>query len=306
MAWDKSFINPDIAGITMTYGYMRNYENRVRCAVNTPDINGNFALWQGGMEPNIPVGSEEGVTAGMKKAVAGAEREQREGASGKWVAHWKMVNIVRPVWEKAGEVNQSGRKFPALTYTQQDADGLILIEKAPTTIRGARNLLSVALQYGNAFGQGMQAAALKPADFFGNDNILYLMEDMATGEIRLSILWEWVHKGALLTEDDLQTGTKAGDIFSIDLFDKLLDEEYEKLLKANNKDVFDSSKTTTLPISKEIATAYIHSEEKFPWFIDLLNINLNNINLDVAKERIRMYMEAFKKDGTRITENLDF
>ena len=42
----------------------------------------------------------------------------------------------------------------------------------------------------------MQAAALKPADFFGNDDVLYLMEDMATGEIRLSILWEWLHKRA--------------------------------------------------------------------------------------------------------------
>jgi len=306
MAWDKSFINPDIEAITMTYGYMRNYENRVRSAVNTPDINGNFALWQGGMEPNIPVGSEEGVSASMKKAVAGAEREQREGASGKWVAHWKMVNIVRPVWEKSGEANQLGRKFPTLTYTQQDADGLILIEKAPTTIRGARNLLSVALQYGNAFGQGMQAAALKPADFFGNDDILYLMEDMATGEIRLSILWEWVHKKAVITEDDAQTGIKAGDRFSIELLEKLLVEEYEKLLNANTKDVFDSSKKTTLPISKEIAIAYIYSEEKFPWFIDLLNINLNNADLAVAKERIKKYMDAFKKDGTRITENLDF
>ena len=54
---------------------------------------------------------------------------------------------------------------------------------------------------GNAFSQGFQAAALKPGDFFGNDDILYLMEDMATGEIRMSILWEWVHKGAVITED---------------------------------------------------------------------------------------------------------
>jgi len=306
MAWDKSFINPDIDVITMTYGYMRNYENRVRCAVNTPDINGNFALWQGGMEPNIPVGSAEGVAASMKKAVAGAEREQREGASGKWVAHWKMVNIVRPVWEKPGALNQLGRKFPRLSYTQQDADELILLEKGPTTIRGARNLLSVALQYGNAFEQGMQAAALKAADFFGNDDILYLMEDMATGEIRLSILWEWVHKGATLSDDDEQTDTKTGDKFSIDLFEKLLQDEFEKLLKANAKDVFDYSKTTTLPISKEIVIAYIHCKEKFPWFIDLLNINLNNFNLAVAKERINIYMEAFKKDGTRITDNFDF
>jgi malate synthase len=305
MAWDTNFINPDIEAITMTYGYMRIYEDRVRRAVNTPDLNGNFALWQGGMEPNIPVGSEAGVTASMKKAVAGAEREQREGASGKWVAHWKMVNIVRPVWEKVGQPNQLGREFPRLTYTPQDADGLILIEPAPTTIRGARNLLSVAIQYGNAFGQGMQAAALKPADFFGNDDILYLMEDMATGEIRLSILWEWVHKGAVITVDDPETGVKAGDVFSMELFERLLEEEYEKLLKASNKDVFDASKTSTLPISREIAVAYIHSEIKLPWFIDLLNINLNNTDLYVAKERIDIYIETFKKDGKRITENLD-
>lgn len=306
MAWDKTFINPNIEAITMTYGYMRNYEDRVRRAVNTPDVNGNFALWQGGMEPNIPVGSEEGVSASMKKAVAGAEREQREGASGKWVAHWKMVHIVRPVWEKVGEANQLGRAFPRLTYTQQDADGLILIEPAPTDIRGARNLLSVALQYGNAFGQGMQAAALKPADFFGNDDILYLMEDMATGEIRLSILWEWAHKGAILTEDDSETGTKAGDVFSEALYETLRDQEYAKLLKAGNKDVFDSSKTTTLPIALEIADTYMQSEVKPPWFIDLLNINLNNTNLDVAKRRIRLYMDTLINKGARITENLDF
>jgi malate synthase len=242
----------------------------------------------------------------MEKALSGAEREQREGASGKWVAHWKMVHIIRPVWEKAGQTNQLGRKFPPLSYTEQDADGLILLEPAPRTIRGARNLLSVALQYGNAFGKGMQAAALKPADFFSNDDVLYLMEDMATGEIRLSILWEWVHKKAKLTEDDAATGIKAGDVFTSALFQKLLQEEYDKLLDADNKDVFDSSKTTTLPISREIANTYVLSDVKAPWFVDLLNINLNNEDLETAKERIAMYMHAFKKDGYRITENIDF
>lgn len=306
MAWDKTFINPDIEAVLMTYGYMRHYENRVRCAVNTPDINGNYALWQGGMEPNIPVGSEAGVSASMKKAVAGAEREQREGASGKWVAHWKMVHIVRPVWEKVGQPNQTGRKFPALSYDDRAADELTLIEPAPTTIRGARNLLSVALQYGNAFGQGMQAAALKPADFFGNDDILYLMEDMATGEIRLSILWEWVHKGAKITDNDPESDVMAGDIFSKALFRKLLDEEYKKLLKASDKDVHNLSKTTTLPISREIVEVYVESATKLPWFVDLLNINLNNTNLEVAKQRIRLYVDTFTTKGVRITENLDF
>ncbi len=306
LGWDSSFINPNIEAITMTYGYMRNYEDRVRRAVNTPDLHGNYALWQGGMEPNIPVGSEQGVAEGMRKAVAGAEREQREGASGKWVAHWKMVHIVRPVWERVGEDNQLGRSFPRLTYTQQDADGLTLIEPAPRTVRGARNLLSVGLQYGNAFGQGYQAAALKPADFFEDDDVLYLMEDMATGEIRLSILWEWIHKAARLTEGDPETGLQPGDVFTKEVFAKILDEEYQKLLEASDRDVHDNSKTTTLPIVRRIVETYVAEDIKIPWYIDLLNINLNNHNRSVAEERIRHYLDAFRKDGTRITENLDF
>ena len=306
MAWDRAFVNPNIDAITMTYGYMRNYEDRVRRAVNTPDRNGRFALWQGGMEPNIPVGSPAGVESGMKRAVAGGEREQRAGASGKWVAHWKMVHIVRPVWERVGEANQLGREFPRLTYDAADAAGLTLLEDAPRTVRGARDLLSVALQYGNAFGRGYQAAALKPADFFGDDDVLYLMEDMATGEIRLSILWEWLHKGARLTAGDAETGAREGDVFGAPLFARLLEEEHAKLLAARDRDVHDDSKTTTLPIAREIVATYVASPTKPPWYIDLLNLVLDNHDLGVARERIARYLEAYERDGTRITENMDF
>jgi malate synthase len=306
MAWDASFINPNIDAITMTYGYMRHYEDRVRRAVNTPDRAGRCVLWQGGMEPNIPVGSAAGVEAGMKRAVAGGERERREGASGKWVAHWKMVHIVRPVWEQAGEVNQLGRPFPPLTYTDADAAGLFFLEAAPRTVRGARDLLSVALQYGNAFLQGFQAAALKPADFFGNDDVLYLMEDMATGEIRLSILWEWLHKRAALSDGDEATGTRAGDTFSMELLLRLLEEEYGKLVRAGTKDVHDDSKQTTLPIAREIVRTYVAEPVKAPWYVDLLNVNLDNEDLEEARRRIRLYMDTFRAEGTRVTKNLDF
>jgi malate synthase len=306
MSWDPEFVNPNIDAITMTYGYMRLYEDRVRRAVNTPDTNGRRVLWQGGMEPNIPVGSDAGVAASMKRAVAGAEREQREGASGKWVAHWKMVHIIRPVWERAGADNQLGRPFPPLTYTDADAAGLLLLEEAPRTVRGARDLLSVALQYGNAFGQGLQAAALKPADAFGNDDVLYLMEDMATGEIRLSILWEWLHKGAALTGDDAVTGVRPGDRFTIELFARLLEEEYAKLLAASDRDVYDASKRTSLPIARAIVEAYVRHDVKAPWYVDLLNLNLNNMDLAEADRRIRLYLEGFTRDGRRLTANLDF
>jgi malate synthase len=199
-----------------------------------------------------------------------------------------------------------GRPFPPLTYTPADAEALFLIEPAPRTVRGGRDLLSVALQYGNAFLVGLQAAALKPADYFGNEDVLYLMEDMATGEIRLSIFWEWLHKNASFTADDAPVGIKAGDRFSPELFKRLLAEEYDKLVAAGNRDVHDASKATTLPIAREVVEAYLLDAVKLPWYIDLLNINLENHDLAEAKRRIRLFAEAFGKDGTRITENLDF
>lgn len=305
-AWETGFVNPNIDVITMTYGYMRNYEDRVRRAVNTPDQNGRFALWQGGMEPNIPVGSADGVASGLKRAVAGAEREQREGASGKWVAHWKMVHIVRPVWEWIGQANQLGRKFPLLTYEKADADALYALEGGARSVRGARDLLSVALQYGNAFGQGMQAAALKPADFFGKEDVLYLMEDMATGEIRLSILWEWLHKRASFTESDPETGVQAGSAITREFFQQLLREEFQKLLAASDHDVHADSKRTTLPIARAIVEAYVQRDTKAPWYVDLLNLNLENHDVAEAERRIERYFAIFEADGTRITENLDF
>jgi len=151
-----------------------------------------------------------------------------------------------------------------------------------------------------------RSAALKPADYFGNDDVLYLMEDMATGEIRLSILWEWLHKNATFTADDPETGVKAGDRLTPALYKRLLAEEYEKLRKASNRDVHDVSKNTTLPIAREIAEAYVLDDLKLPWYVDLLNINLNNHDLGEAVRRIRFFADAFRKDGTRITENLEF
>jgi malate synthase len=290
----------------MTYGYMRAYEDRVRRAVNTPDRLGRSALWQGGMEPNIPVGSATGIERSMARAIAGAEREQREGASGKWVAHWKMVHIVRPVWERVGQPNQLGRSFPPLTYDADAAAALMQLEDGPRTVRGARDLISVAMQYGNAFGQGMQAAALKPADFFADDDVLYLMEDMATGEIRLSILWEWLHKQAPFTAGDESVGVHAGDVFSEALFRQLLDEEYAKLRAARPRDVHTHSKETTLPIARDIVDAYVRDPLKLPWYIDLLNATLGVNDRLEAGGRIARLRDVFAREGTRVTENLDF
>ena len=72
---------------------------------------GQFALWQGGMEPNIPVGSETGVANAMKRA-----RGRRRARA----ARRRLRQVGRPLEDgphrpagvgKAGQANQLGRPF---------------------------------------------------------------------------------------------------------------------------------------------------------------------------------------------------
>ena len=116
----------------------------------------------------------------------------------------------------------------------------------------------------------------------------------------------WLASRLVRPEADPETGAKAGDHFTAQLFSRLLTEEYDKLRKAGNRDVHDVSKNTTLPIAREIVETYVMDDLKLPWYIDLLNINLNNQDLNEAKRRIRLLADAFRKDGSRITRNLDF
>jgi len=70
--------------------------------------------------------------------------------------------------------------------------------------------------------------------------------------------------------------------------------------------VHDDSKHTTLPIAREIVESYVLEPAKLPWYIDLLNATLDNHDLAEAKRRITALADAFRRDGTRVTENLDF
>jgi malate synthase len=50
----------------------------------------------------------------------------------------------------------------------------------------------------------------------------------------------------------------------------------------------------------------VTSSIKPPWYVDLLNLNLNHHDLEEARRRIGSYLETFASTGARITENLDF
>jgi malate synthase len=50
----------------------------------------------------------------------------------------------------------------------------------------------------------------------------------------------------------------------------------------------------------------VRSPLKAPWFVDLLNLNLENHDLAVARRRIPLYLETLAHDGRRVDANLDF
>ena len=201
MRWPgiPTFVNPNIDAITMTYGYMRHYEDRVRRAVNTPDRSAAASrCGRAGWSRTSRSGPQAGVESGMKRAVAGGRARAARGRQ-RQVGRALEDGAHRPAGVGTGRrrtISWAARSRRS-RYTNADADASDCCSSRRRAPSAARAICSsVAMQYGNAFGQGMQAAALKPADFFGNDDVLYLMEDMATGEIRLSILWEWLHKDA--------------------------------------------------------------------------------------------------------------
>ena len=89
------------------------------------------------------------------------------------------------------------------------------------------------------------------------------------------------------------------------MFERLLREEYAKLLAADGRDVHEPSKTTTLPIAREIVEVYVTHTAKLPWCIDLLNLNLDNGDLDEARSRIAAYLASYAR-GQRLTANQSF
>ncbi|HTD52617.1 MAG TPA: malate synthase A, partial [Thermoanaerobaculia bacterium] len=203
---ESDVVLPDRAQLTMTVPFMRAYTELL---VKTCHRRGAHAM--GGMAPFIPSRKDPAINeAALAKVREDKLREAGDGFDGTWVAHPDLVPVAREVFEKAlhGKDNQKERAREEVRVSAE----MLLDTRVPggaVTEAGVRNNINVALQYLSSWLEGVGAAA-----------IFNLMEDVATAEISRSQLWQWIHRGARLSD---------GSAITRDSYEKIRGEELGKL-----------------------------------------------------------------------------
>ena len=197
---------PDRAQITMGVPFMHAYTELL---IKTCHRRGAHAM--GGMAAFIPNRRDPVVTErALGKVRDDKRREAQAGCDGTWVAHPDLIAVAEAEFNAVlGErPNQKDRQRDDVA---PNAAALLNAEVPGSEITeaGARNNISVALQYLSTWLSGTGAVA-----------IFNLMEDAATAEISRAQLWQWRKHGARL---------ESGETFSPELYRTLRDKELEKL-----------------------------------------------------------------------------
>jgi malate synthase len=177
---------PDRQRLTMTVPFMRAYTELL---VRTCHRRGAHAI--GGMAALIPKRSDAEATAAALVGVrADKRREAGDGFDGTWVAHPDLVETARQEFDAvlADKPNQLDRHREDVAVVARD---LLDLDSAGHEVSeaGVRNNISVSLRYLTSWFGGNGAAA-----------VFNLMEDVATAEICRAQLWQWLQRGASMSD----------------------------------------------------------------------------------------------------------
>jgi malate synthase len=179
----EDFVFPDRSQITMTVPFLRAYTDLL---IQTCHKRGAHAM--GGMAAFIPSRKDPVVNArALARVRDDKERECNDGFDGTWVAHPDLAPVAREPFDRLmGERPHQKERLRGETSISA-ADLLNFeISGGKVTEAGARNNISVAVQYLESWLKGFGAVAISN-----------LMEDAATAEISRSQLWQWIHRGRM-------------------------------------------------------------------------------------------------------------
>ena len=240
------------------------------------------------MEPNIPVGSEAGVAerdeagGGRRRARAARGRQRQVGGALEDGAH-RAAGLGEGRGRQPARAGRSRRSpTPPPTPT-----ALVQLEPAPRTVRGARDLLSVALQYGNAFGQGLAGGGAEAGRLLRQRR--RALPDGGHGHRRdppVHPVGVAAQAAPRFTEADPATASARGTRSPPTCSSACCARSTPSCWRPATA----TSTTTRRPrrcrSPREIVRTYVTAAVKAPWYIDLLNINLDNHDLAKARRRI--------------------
>ena len=209
------------------------------------------------MEPNIPVGSAAGVERGMDgrwpAPSASSRRGQRQmGGSLEDGAH-------RPAGVGEGRRRTTRRaRVPALDVHRRPMPHGAHAARAGAAHRSRRarfdqrgDAVRQRVRPGHAGGRAQAGRLLRQRRCALSDGGHGDRRDPPEHPLGMAAQGAAAHggrRGRRATGDPVYTRT---------LFKRLLAEEYSKLAAADNRDVHDDSKATTLPIAREIVQTYV-------------------------------------------------
>ncbi|MEI5907380.1 malate synthase A [Bacillus spongiae] len=215
----EEMILPDRSQVTMTVPFMRKYS-----LLTIQTCHRRLAPAMGGMAAQIPVKNDERKNEeAFTKVRADKEREAMDGHDGTWVAHPGLVPVAYEAFNR--ELKDLPNQID--TKKQEDltvsAEELIEVPQGQITEEGVRLNINVGIQYIASWLSGRGAVPIHN-----------LMEDAATAEISRAQLWQWIRH----PKGQLQDGRKV----TMELYDKLKEEELEKICMEIGHEVYKESR----------------------------------------------------------------
>ena len=209
-----SFMMPDRVTVTMDKHFLKSY---VDLLIQTCHRRGIHAM--GGMAAQIPIKNDPAANAAaMERVRQDKLREVRAGHDGTWVAHPGLVPIAKEIFDEYMKTpNQIHVKREDVHVTAAD---LLKVPEGQITEQGLCLNVDVGIQYLESWLRGS-----------GCVPIYNLMEDAATAEISRTQVWQWMHYGVQLSNDQKVTSPLIRETIQTQLArirTSLGDEGYEK------------------------------------------------------------------------------
>jgi malate synthase len=232
---------PDRNLLTLEQPFMRSYIEQI---VQSCHNHGIHAM--GGMSAFIPSKNEEQNAVILDKIKKDKIIEMKLGCDGAWVANPDLIPHVQDIFTSYLGKNNNQIQFRTIkTINSREFTNFSseLMMPYNYTEKEFKNNLNISIQYLSAWLYGNGAVALNG-----------LMEDLATCEISLYQIKQWVHNKTSLLKND-------GTYFELthEIFKQYLHDEIENV-QSSNQIPYAISR---IPITENIIAEYIFDKTKY-------------------------------------------